>query len=88
MRNCIKGYTTGTERRLTARLKAFVRSHENGRAVFVTLTTLETDPEIAKGLLQRWTKRMLRQCEACGIYVMEFSDSGQVHYHVLLALRG
>lgn len=88
MRTCIKGYTKGTEKRLTKRLKGFIRSHEQERAVFVTLTTLETDPEIAKRLFCRWAKRISRRCEACGIYVMEFNDGGQVHFHILLALRG
>jgi hypothetical protein len=88
MKGCIKGYTKGTEKRLTKRLKEFIRCHEHDRAVFVTLTTLETDPEIAKGLLGRWTKRISRRCDACGVYVMEFNDRGQVHYHLLLALGG
>jgi hypothetical protein len=88
MRTVIKGYTKGTEKRLTERLKVFVRSHENDRAVFVTLTTKELDPQVAKGLFERWAKRISQRCDACGIYVLEFMDNGQVHFHVLLALAG
>jgi hypothetical protein len=88
MKQRIRGYTKGTEKRLTERLKEFIRSHENERAVFVTLTTVETDPAIAKPMLHKWAKRILRQCNACGVHVLEFMDNGQVHFHLLLVLRG
>lgn len=88
MRGCIKGYTKGTEKRLTERLKDFIRLNESNRAVFVTLTTLELDPEKAKRLFQLWTKRIARRCDVSGVYVLEFNNGGQIHFHVLLALHG
>lgn len=87
-RGIVREYTKDTEKRLTARLKAFVRSIAGGRAMWVTLTTTEDDPEIAKEIFRRWTGRVRRRFDVHGVYVLEFNERKLCHYHVVLALKG